>query len=598
MIKMKAIGKLKDRLKGLTDAIARFPLTTLFLLAAAIINAYDISIEKTVTKFLLTFIVGAFLSAVAQVAYERSFSKSSSRLGLMGVVMLLSVGYYLIIRHVPMLSMEIEIKTAVALFALLIAFIWVPIIKSKISFNKSFMIAFKSLFNSLFFSGVIFAGISIILTAINELIVTIGHTAYPHTANIVFIIFAPMYFLSLIPIYFGTGDKSKTQENMNLQQETIDEAAHCPKFLRILISYILIPLIAVFTLILVVYIIKNMGGEFWTDNLLEPMLVAYAITVILVYILASEIENKFTAFFRKVFPKVLVPIVLFQITSSILSLADTGVTHTRYYVILFGLFAAISGILMSFLPVRKNGVIAALLIVSAAISIVPPVDAFTVSRTNQINMLENALMKNDMLDQNKIKPNESISDKDKQTITNAIYYLSMMEYTKKITWLPEDFDVYTDFQNTFGFQEYQEPIDSIQSVYLSLEQSAPITITGYDIFVQTDIYLSGQNKTEKIFDIEKQGKTYSLLRDYKEDQIDLKLMGENNQELISFETQEIYDKFYNYSSMKGLISPEEATFTKENDRAKITIVVQNVGIDKSMGQNNNNAQLFVFVQIK
>jgi hypothetical protein len=42
MIKMKAIGKLQDRLKGLTAAIARFPLTTLFLLAAAIINAYII----------------------------------------------------------------------------------------------------------------------------------------------------------------------------------------------------------------------------------------------------------------------------------------------------------------------------------------------------------------------------------------------------------------------------------------------------------------------------------------------------------------------------------------------------------------------------
>jgi len=42
MIKMKAIGKLQDRLKGLTDAIARFPLTTLFLLAVAIINAYII----------------------------------------------------------------------------------------------------------------------------------------------------------------------------------------------------------------------------------------------------------------------------------------------------------------------------------------------------------------------------------------------------------------------------------------------------------------------------------------------------------------------------------------------------------------------------
>ena len=34
--------KASRQLKGLTDAIARFPLTTLFLLAAAIINAYII----------------------------------------------------------------------------------------------------------------------------------------------------------------------------------------------------------------------------------------------------------------------------------------------------------------------------------------------------------------------------------------------------------------------------------------------------------------------------------------------------------------------------------------------------------------------------
>ena len=48
---MKWMSKLTDRLTGLTDAIARFPLTTVFLLAAAIINAYDISTEKAFQNF-------------------------------------------------------------------------------------------------------------------------------------------------------------------------------------------------------------------------------------------------------------------------------------------------------------------------------------------------------------------------------------------------------------------------------------------------------------------------------------------------------------------------------------------------------------------
>src|SRR3954452_24528197 len=97
--KMKLMRKLKNRLTGLSDAIARFPLTTLFLLAAAIINTYMISTGKQNSKFLLTFVVGAFLSAVIQVAYERFFSKTSTRFNLMVLVVLLTGGYYLIIRQ-------------------------------------------------------------------------------------------------------------------------------------------------------------------------------------------------------------------------------------------------------------------------------------------------------------------------------------------------------------------------------------------------------------------------------------------------------------------------------------------------------------------
>ncbi|MFZ7944447.1 DUF4153 domain-containing protein [Neobacillus sp. 19] len=588
---MKWLKKLTHTLTGLTDAIARFPLTTLFLLGTVFINSYMISNEKDGSKILLTFVVGAFLSAVFQVVYDRFFSKLSIQVILMGMVVLLTAGYYLIIRQAPDPGMEIEMRTVVALFALLIAFIWVPVIRSSTSFNKSFMVTFKSFFNSLFFSGVIFGGISIILTAIDQLIFSIDSSAYAHTANFIFILFAPMYFLSLIPKYPGANEKNKPRK------ETIDKAASCPKFLEILLSYILIPLLAVFTLILVTYIIKNIGGEFWTDNLLEPMLVSYAITVILVYILVSEIENKFTATFRMIFPKVLVPIVLFQIMSSIFSLADSGVTHTRYYVILFGIFAAVAGILMSVFPVRKNGVIAAMLIIFSAVSIVPPVDAFTISRTSQSKILKNVLVKNNMLEHNKIRPNASISDKDKQIITNSVQYLYMMGYTKNMKWLPDDFNAYEDFHDTFGFDEYQKQDHFTQSIYLDLQQSTPITITGFDTFAKIEILMSDQHSDDKVFDMVKEGKEYTLFKNFQQDHYDLQLKDSNDLTLISYNTQEIFDKFSHYNPSKGQISAEEATFTNENDRAKLTIVVQNLGIEKQDAQYNN-AMLFVFIQIK
>ncbi len=595
---MKHIYKLQDRLRGLNDAIARYPLTAAFLLAAAVLNAFEINTGKDYSKLLITFVVGAFLGAVLQVAYERFFYRAVNRVILIGAAVILTAGYYLIILSAPNLGMEIGIRTSVALFALLIAFVWVPVIKSEVSFNESFMAAFKSFFNSLFFSGVIMGGISIIIAAIDQLLFAVDYKAYSHSANIVFVLFAPMYFLSLIPIYPGAADNEKAQEIIDARKERIKGAAHCPKFLEILISFIIIPLIAVFTVILLIYIIRNIGGTFWTDNLLEPMLVSYSITVILLYILASRLENKFTIFFRRIFPKVLVPIVLFQIVSSVLSLGDTGITHTRYYVILFGIFAAAAGVILSFIPVRKNGIIAAMLIAFALVSIIPPVDAFTISRISQTDMLKKVLLKNNMLENNLIKPNASIPEEDKKTIVKAIDYLRMMEYTDKIQWLPDDFSRYGDFYKTFGFNEYEAPGNMNQQVYLNIEEKTAIDIAGYDSFTRANVYISGNNITDKISDIMKSGKAYTLTKQASKDQCDIYLKGENNQELIRFSTREIFDKFYNYSSSRGLISAEQATFSKENDSAKITLVVQNLNIDKASNQTYYGADFYIFVKIK
>ena len=436
--------------------------------------------------------------------------------------------------------------------------------------------------------------------AIDQLLFSVNYTVHSHTANIVFVLFAPMYFLSLIPRFPGVASDNKNPDQEHSQQEKIQKAAHCPKFLEVLISFIIIPLLAVFTCILLIYIVQNIGGDFWTDNLLEPMLVSYAITVILVYILASEINNRFTEWFRKIFPKILVPIVIFQIISSILKMSDMGLTHNRYFVIIFGVFAAIVGILLSFLPVRKNGIVALLLIIFSAISILPPVDAFTISRNSQTKTLENVLVKNNMLDHNQIKANASISDKDKEIITNSMSYLSRMEYTNKIEWLPADFDMYEDFSDTFGFDEFYPEREDMenQSVYVMLGEKAMLDISQYDNLVKYSLDIQNKSADGTIAEIEQAGKHYTLVQKTTEDKVDIKIIGENNEELISFRTQEIFDHFYNHNTMKDQISVEEATFTKENDKAKIAFVVQHLNIEKMNNPPYYYAELYILIDIK
>src|SRR5699024_12270878 len=138
--------------------------------------------------------------------------------------------------------------------------------------------------------------------------------------------------------------------------------------LPILISYVIIPLSMVYTVILLIYVLLNITGDFWKDNLLDPMLISYAVIVILVFFLASSLDNALVTFFKNIFPKILIPIVLFQTIASFLKIEDTGVTYGRYYVIMFGLFALISGVVFSFFSMKKHGWIALSLIIFAIIS--------------------------------------------------------------------------------------------------------------------------------------------------------------------------------------------------------------------------------------
>jgi hypothetical protein len=154
MTQIKWLGKLRLRLEGLTDSVSRYPVTAAFLAAAAILVAVRIQIHTDYTKYIWTCAVGAVLGAAAQMIWERFFRGQPSRLLFMGAAAAIAAGYYLIIRSVPPRSMELEIRTSVALFALLMAFIWVPSIKSRVTFNESFMVVFKSFFQSVFYSAV------------------------------------------------------------------------------------------------------------------------------------------------------------------------------------------------------------------------------------------------------------------------------------------------------------------------------------------------------------------------------------------------------------------------------------------------------------
>ena len=591
--------------KGMGRSISRYPLTVLFLIAVAVLNSFMIeNPREDYARYLLTFLVGAMLSIVGQMVYERFFTQLNARYLLMGGAVLLTTGYYFAVGPQTQYNIAITVKTSVALFALMIAFIWIPSIKSvKVPFHRSFLSALKAFFTTVLFTGVLIGGISGIFYATDYLLFNVDYKILSHLMNIVGSLFAPIYFLSMTPLYPGKREELIPDEAWAKRGETLDRQFMVPRFLEILISYIIIPLTAIYTLILVIYVVMNIGGEFWTNNLMEPLLVSYAIIVIIVYILACNLENKFADLFRKIFPKILIPIVVFQTIASFLKIREMGVTHGRYYVILFGIFATIAGVIFSFMKPKHNGLIAIALLVLSAISIIPPIDAFTVSKNNQIGFLERKLMENDMLVDNTIVPKSDVSLSDKIVITKVASYIDNMGYNKEVAYLPSDFNVYSDFSDTYGFDmtysETEYPQGEGEFVYLNWDADPVLGIANFDIMVHQYLYYSQvETSTVETTDFEANGQQYQLEKRLADEYYVLTVKDAAGEELIAYDTREIYDTIFEQAATsgfdKGNLTVEDATITIENDQIRMNILVNSL----ERTPDFTGGDLYLFIEFK
>ena len=602
---MRNIDKIKTTLKGFTSTINRYPITILFFMFSAIFLSYQISTNDldNIGQILFALAFGATLFMVLQIVYERFCHGNKIRLVFMGLAILGAVAYYLLVEFlIKNFTTEHGIKTMVLLFVLLIGFMWIPVIKSRIGFSDSFMVVFKTFFTVALYSGVLYLGVSLIITAINMLIVDVDSDAYVHVGNIIAYIYAPIHFLSLIPIYPKSSDDigleteggSDNHAEDDLTQK-LNKAIEPSKFLGGLVSYIIIPITAIFTVILLLYIIMNIAGDFWKDNLMEPLLVTYSITVIIVYLLASVIESKAAYYFRLIFPKVLIPVVLFQTISSLLKIGELGITNGRYYVIMFGIFSTICALIYSIRPKHKNNIIAPILIVLSLISIAPPVDAFTISKSNQITRLTNVLEKYDMLKDNKIVPNTNIADEDRQIIINSVRYLSRMDYLKDISWLRAYSNSY-DFERTFGFNQYGPDTKTPDAWRLYLAERTPIDISEYDIFVEVD--LCGENQGESSFYVSSGINGYSIEQDNIGGIGDLVIRDEQDKELIRYSLSEIFDSFKDRDVWFGEMTRDEAEFIIENNDAILYILVKSLNFEVWENSDYQNIQAYIMVKVK
>jgi hypothetical protein len=122
--------------------------------------------------------------------------------------------------------------------------------------------------------------------------------------SFIWILFAVLYYLSLLPRF---------NSQVQADREYAEEESHYPRILEILVSYIAIPLVAVFSMVLIAYFFKILVTLHWPAGQLGPMVLAYSAAGLIIYILAGRLENRSTSLYRMIFPKLLIPVVIMQL---------------------------------------------------------------------------------------------------------------------------------------------------------------------------------------------------------------------------------------------------------------------------------------------
>ncbi len=574
---------------GLIEAFKRFPIAVVSLASETILIWYliaqDVDPDTTLLKLVFILAVAVVSGITVEFVIERFDRSTKFKLLSYSATLGLIVLYSLIIWPSPEIDYLVGTRTVVTVFALICAALYVPSFKGEFEFNLVALTAFKAMFTSALYALVLFLGLFATIASIDLLLFNIDEKLYAYTAALIWVFFMVMYFLSLLPDFNSSEEKDIEHR---LEQTTF------PKILLILISYIAVPLVGVYSLVLLSYIGKIIVTFVWPIGQLGPMVLAYSIAGIIVYVLASNLDNAFAKAYQRFFPYIWIPIVITQLISIYIRLNAYGITESRYYLTLFGLYSLSMAIYLSLKPVVNNQKIALIAMIVALVSIIPPVDAFTISRWSQRTRLETILSDANMLVDGVLIPDENASLEVRKETTSIIQYMERRNYLQDLDWLESDFDLWKDFEDTFGFERaYTYEVLPENEFYASINYDALISVEDYNVLAHLNIYRDASYNYPQ-YDFVMNNQNYFIEIDAIDNlNVSIKVLDENENILI--ESNSLYTYVETIKDLDGydrnLMSEEQMTVVEENENYALKIIFQNIYV------YNDNADYDIYVLV-
>lgn len=536
---MKKIGLLKSKFIAmpaeLSKTFFRFPLSVLSAVVFYVLLSADAHTTLNIDeRLLLTLPLGFVLFAAFELVLESFDLKRLPYRVAAAVVGLgaLIIHYYIVTDYSQrdMSVFFISLTGAVLIAALGVNF------KNGKNFEVNVARLISRLFTSVLFATVFVLGLLAVIAVIDLLLTNVDSEAYFEVARIGYSLFFPIMFLKGVP--------------------KEEEEAEFPKLLKGLLRFVIIPIMLVFTLVLYLYYVKLIFEQNLPISEVGGVSLAFLGIGIPATILITQFEDKILKVVRKYFPYILIPVIGVLFLADIKQLSLYGVTMTRYLVAVGGIAALVAVVLIC----TKGGKFQRFSLLVAAvlclISAYGPISAYNLSSKSQSARLEYYLTKNDMLIENAIKPNENISDTDKEEIKSIILYINRYDLDK-----PEYLEeMGSKYEENLGFSmDYHY---GKNSEHFHAERDI-IAINGYDYLVNyrytnvvtDDYWFSGVEDSDTI--LIKKGD--SILAEIPKSEI----------------AEEIYSKI---DKEKQQQSSEALSYTYENDKIKAKLMFSNISI--------------------
>ncbi|MBK9017383.1 MAG: DUF4153 domain-containing protein [Saprospiraceae bacterium] len=238
-----------------------------------------------------------------------------------------------------------------------------------------------------FYSLVIFAGLSFAILAVNELFnLDIDEKIYAHLFVVLAGIFNTAYFLAHFPKRFDF--ETESVENQELATPT--NLFTGP--LKNLTKFILIPIVAIYFLILYAFSAKILIQwelpEGWVGKLVLGFSVAGIFTYLLNYLMVKFDESFAVKGFRRWFFYVLLPMVVLLFVAIGRRMSDYGVTEARFVVAISGVWLLLMSVYFIFSKRDNIKFIPISLAFFSLVTVLGPFNAFKVSERSQVGRLE------------------------------------------------------------------------------------------------------------------------------------------------------------------------------------------------------------------